>query len=95
MKITNLSKTPRDDLSVKVVIFGQFGIGKTSLLKTLDEPTLCLDCEAGLLSVQGSNIDVISLKSWEEVRESHVLFVAQIHQSNAINPIANNTMTTA
>ena len=68
-KITNLSKTSRYDLSIKVVIFGQFGIGKTSLLKTLDEPILCLDCEAGLLSVQGSNIDVISLKSWEETRD--------------------------
>lgn len=69
MKITNLSKTPRNDLSVKAAIFGPFGIGKTSLLKTLDEPTLCLDCEAGLLSVQDSDVDVISLKSWEEARD--------------------------
>lgn len=38
---------------VKIVIFGLYGIGKTSLLKTLDESTtLCLDFEAGFLAVQ-------------------------------------------
>lgn len=69
MKITNLSEIDKVDRSVKAVVFGQFGIGKTSLLKTLDESTLCLDFEAGLLSVQDWNGDVISIKTWEEARD--------------------------
>jgi hypothetical protein len=52
-----------------MVIFGSFGVGKTSLLKTLEEPTLCLDFEAGLLSVQDWNGDVLAIQTWEEARD--------------------------
>lgn len=69
MKITKLSEIQNDQKSVKAVIFGSYGIGKTSLLKTLDEPTLCLDFEAGLLSVQNWQGDVISVQTWEEARD--------------------------
>jgi ABC-type cobalamin/Fe3+-siderophores transport system ATPase subunit len=68
MKITKLTEIQNEQKSVKAVIFGPFGIGKTSLLKTLDEPTLCLDFEAGLLSVQDWNGDVISVQTWEDAR---------------------------
>lgn len=53
---------------VKMVIFGPPGIGKTSLLKTLDEPTLCIDLEAGLLAVQDWEGDSMSIRSWPEAR---------------------------
>ena len=69
MKIENLQEIKDHQKSVKMVIFGQFGIGKTSLLKTLDEQTLCLDFEAGLLSVQDWAGDKISIKTWEEARD--------------------------
>jgi hypothetical protein len=68
MKITKLTEVQSEQKSVKAVIFGAFGIGKTSLLKTLDEPTLCLDFEAGLLSVQDWIGEVISVQTWEEAR---------------------------
>jgi predicted ATPase len=55
MKITKMQEVSSSNRSVKMVIFGGFGIGKTSLLKTLEELTLCLDFEAGLLSVQDWN----------------------------------------
>jgi hypothetical protein len=55
--------------SVKMVVFGSFGVGKTSLLKTLEEPTLCLDFEAGLLSVQDWHGDVLDVQTWEEARD--------------------------
>jgi hypothetical protein len=50
-------------------IFGSYGVGKTSLLKTLDEPTLCLDFEAGLLAVQEWAGDSISVRTWEDARD--------------------------
>lgn len=53
---------------VKMAIFGPPGIGKTSLLKTLDEPTLCIDLEAGMLSVQDWEGDAVGIKTWEEAR---------------------------
>ena len=58
-----------------MVIFGAYGVGKTSLLKTLEEPTLCLDFEAGLLSVQdwngadGPPPNVLAVQTLEEARD--------------------------
>ncbi|EAL58042.1 conserved hypothetical protein, partial [Wolbachia endosymbiont of Drosophila ananassae] len=52
LKILNNNERLQTISTVKMVIFGPYGIGKTSLLKTIDEPTLCLDLEAGLLAVQ-------------------------------------------
>jgi ATPase subunit of ABC transporter with duplicated ATPase domains len=52
MKIISANERLQQQTGVKMAIFGQFGVGKTSLLKTPDEPTLCLDFEAGLLAVQ-------------------------------------------
>ena len=69
MEIRKMSEIQDKNKSVKMVIFGNFGIGKTSLLKTLDEPTLCLDFEAGLLSVQDWDGDAIPVQTWEEARD--------------------------
>jgi hypothetical protein len=69
MKITKMQDILNSDRSVKMVIFGGFGIGKTSLLKTLEELTLCLDFEAGLLSVQDWNGDILAVQTWEEARD--------------------------
>jgi hypothetical protein len=46
-------------------LFGPPGIGKTSLLKSMPgEPTLCVDLEAGLKSVQDWQGDSIPIRSW-------------------------------
>ena len=69
LKILNNNERLKTISSVKMVIFGPYGIGKTSLLKTIDEPTLCLDFEAGLLAVQDWQGDSISLRTWSEARD--------------------------
>jgi hypothetical protein len=58
----------REKTGVKMVIFGPIGIGKTSLLKTLDQPTLCIDMEAGLLAVQDWRGDSLKIRTWDEAR---------------------------
>ncbi len=69
LKILNNNERLQTISSVKMVIFGPYGIGKTSLLKTVDEPTLCLDFEAGLLAVQDWQGDSIGLRTWSEARD--------------------------
>ncbi len=70
MKIINSKERAKMVTGVKVVIFGPYGIGKTSLLKTLDESTtLCLDFEAGLLAVQDWQGDSVSIRTWNEARD--------------------------
>ena len=54
---------------VKGVIYGQPGVGKTSLIRTLDpNSTLVLDLEAGLLSIGDHPVDSRPIRKWEEAR---------------------------
>ncbi len=56
--------------TIKGVIFGPSGIGKTSLLWTLDaDKTLFFDLEAGDLAVQGWTGDAIRPRTWAECRD--------------------------
>lgn len=69
-KILNNNERLKTTTGIKVVIFGPYGIGKTSLLKTLDESTtLCLDFEAGLLAVQDWKGDSTEIRTWNEARD--------------------------
>lgn len=55
---------------IKGVIFGRSGIGKTSLLWTLNAPsTLFFDLEAGDLAIEGLAIDAIRPRTWTECRD--------------------------
>ncbi|GHT98556.1 hypothetical protein FACS1894126_4150 [Alphaproteobacteria bacterium] len=69
MKIISAEERLKQQTGVKMAIFGQYGVGKTSLLKTLEEPTICLDFEAGLLAVQEWSGDSITVRTWEEARD--------------------------
>ncbi|WP_353272096.1 ATP-binding protein [Wolbachia endosymbiont (group B) of Apomyelois bistriatella] len=70
MKIINSKERAKMVTGVKIVIFGPYGIGKTSLLKTLDESTtLCLDFEAGLLAVQDWKGDSTEIRTWSQARD--------------------------
>lgn len=55
---------------VKGCIFGKSGIGKTSLLWTLDpKTTLFLDLEAGDLAIEGWTGDALRPRTWAEYRD--------------------------
>jgi hypothetical protein len=55
---------------IKGCIFGKSGIGKTSLLWTLDAPsTLFMDLEAGDLAIEGWPGDTIRPRTWTECRD--------------------------
>jgi phage nucleotide-binding protein len=44
---------------VKALVYGQSGIGKTTLAGTLLEPTIIISFEGGLLSLKGKDIDIM------------------------------------
>lgn len=60
--------------TIKGAIFGEYGIGKTSLLNTLPpETTLALDLEAGMLSVQEWNGEAKLIRTWQDAKRIAVL----------------------
>lgn len=66
MKVNNIKTMPK--MALKFLIFGESGVGKTTLAKTVGEPTLIISAESGLLSLEGSDIDVIDLLTDDEGR---------------------------
>src|SRR6516165_3570357 len=70
MQIISADERLREERGAKVLIIGPSGVGKTSLLRTVD-PASCLflDIEAGDLSVQDVAVDTLRLSNWTEARD--------------------------
>jgi phage nucleotide-binding protein len=56
---------------VKLLVYGQAGAGKTSLIRTLPKPVV-LSAEGGLLSIQDADIPFIEITSMEELQEAYM-----------------------
>ena len=69
MKIIKASERMAEKGGIKAVILGPSGIGKTTLLRTLNpKTTLFLDLEAGDLAVEGWLGDTIRPRTWDDCR---------------------------
>lgn len=69
MQIIKASDRLKDRGGIKAVILGPSGIGKTTLLKTLDpKKTLFFDLEAGSLAVEGWEGDEVRPRTWDDCR---------------------------
>jgi len=76
---------------VKLLVYGQAGAGKTSLIQTLPNPVV-LSAEGGLLSIQDADLPFIEVTSMEELREAYAWAKdskeAQQYQSVALDSIS-------
>jgi phage nucleotide-binding protein len=55
---------------VKLLVYGQAGAGKTTLIKTLPKP-IVLSAEGGLLSIQDSDLPFIEISTMATLREAY------------------------
>jgi hypothetical protein len=70
MQIISASERLAEQRGVKALVVGPAGVGKTSLLRTLDPGrVLFVDIEAGDLSVQDVLVDVIRIADWAVARD--------------------------
>lgn len=56
--------------NVRLLVYGQAGAGKTSLIKTLPNPVV-LSAEGGLLSIADANLPFIEIKDMADLAESY------------------------
>jgi hypothetical protein len=54
---------------VKMLVYGQAGAGKTSLIRTLPDP-IVLSAEGGLLSIQDADLPYIEIASMDDLKEA-------------------------
>ncbi|MGY3615703.1 ATP-binding protein [Bradyrhizobium sp. USDA 10063] len=70
LKIITAEERMAQDKGIKALVVGPAGIGKTTLLRTLDpKTTLFIDLEAGDLAVRDLNVDTFQPRTWEECRD--------------------------
>ena len=55
---------------VKILVYGQAGAGKTTLVNTLPNPIL-LSAEGGLLSIKDADLPFIKIETMENLREAY------------------------
>lgn len=70
LKIITADARMQEERGPKILIAGQPGIGKTSLLRTVPAAkTLFVDLEAGDLAVQDVEVDQVRPRTWAECRD--------------------------
>ena len=72
--------------SVRLLVYGQAGAGKTSLIPTLPEPVV-LSAEGGLLSIAGADVPFIEIKTLDDMREAYA-WLAQSSESKQFQSVA-------
>jgi phage nucleotide-binding protein len=71
---------------VKVLVYGQAGAGKTSLVKTLPKP-IVLSAEGGLLSIQDADLPFIEIGDMETLREAYT-WLTQSDEAKGFESVA-------
>jgi phage nucleotide-binding protein len=76
---------------VKLLIYGQAGAGKTTLIKTMPDPII-LSAEGGLLSIRDANLPYIEISDLDTLREAYTWLTsadeAKAYQSVALDSIS-------
>lgn len=71
---------------VKLLVYGQAGAGKTSLIKTLPDP-IVLSAEGGLLSIQDADLPYIEIASMTDLHETYK-WLTESNEAKAFKSVA-------
>ena len=76
---------------VKLLVYGQAGAGKTSLIRTLPDPII-LSAEGGLLSIQDADLPYIEISDMDTLKDAYTWLAesdeAKQYQSVALDSIS-------
>lgn len=71
---------------VKVLVYGQAGAGKTSLIKTLPNPVV-LSAEGGLLSIRDADVPYIEVNSMATLKDAYN-WLTESEEASGFNTVA-------
>ena len=69
---------------ITVLVYGQSGVGKTTLIKTLPGKVLILSAEAGLLSLRDTDIEYVDIHAMDDLTEAYSYILSNINEYNCI-----------
>lgn len=75
---------------VKLLVYGQAGAGKTSLIKTLPSP-IVLSAEGGLLSIQDADLPYIEIESKDSMNEVYE-WLKESHEAKSFGSVAIDSL---
>lgn len=75
---------------VKLLVYGQAGAGKTSLIKTLPNP-IVLSAEGGLLSIQDADLPYIEVESKDSMNEVYK-WLKESHEAKSFGSVAIDSL---
>jgi phage nucleotide-binding protein len=71
---------------VKMLVYGQAGSGKTTLIKTLPNPVI-LSAEGGLLSIADTNLPFLQITTMEDLHEAYA-WLSQSDEGKQFDSVA-------
>jgi hypothetical protein len=87
--VTAVERLAESERKVSIALFGPYGIGKTSLVRSLDpEHTLFLDCEAGMLPVRDWPGRSVSIRDYSAAMDLFCLIGGADPAANAADPFS-------
>lgn len=86
MAINLRSTSDAHSNGVKIVVYGQAGAGKTSLITTLPDPVI-ISAEGGLLSISDSALPFIEVNTMDSLKEAF-MWVAQSDEAKRFQSVA-------